>query len=345
MDYGKIISTGFTQAWKYKSLWVLGFLTGGGVGNIPTDWIKGKGDADSFFDWRGYFDGGGFDSFGLADFFAGNILLIVAIIGAFLLVGLIFFILHFIALGGLIDAGGVFKRKGQYTLGNSFRAGASRFWQLLGLGLLLFLVIFAVLAIMIGIGVVFFVISVPLGILSLMVLIPVLIIFIYFTTMVDTYAERLIVLEKRPVFDSIADGFMLFKNNLGPSTIYFLVLIGISIAAAVGIFAIMAGVALPFVALGFVQIWVALLLGIPTVLVIMFLISGYSSAAINLMSTEFYFQVVERSNARPDVVAPDHPVTPPSPTTPPPPPTNPPTGTPPPPSSPPPPSGTTPAGE
>lgn len=321
MDYGKIISTGFTQAWKNKSLWVLGFLAGGGIGNIPTDWMKGSGDAGDFFSWRGYLDGSGFDSLGLADFFAGNILLILAIIGAFLLVGFIFFLLHFIALGGLIDAGGVFKRKGQYSLGSSFKVGLSRFWQLLGLGLLMMLVIIAFLAVMVGIGVAVFLISVPLGFVSLIFLIPLLILFIFFTSMIDLYAERLIVLEKRPVFDSIADGYSMFTKNLGPSTLYFLVLIGISIAAAICVFAIMAGVALPFVALGFIQFWVALLLGIPTVLLILFLISGYSSSALNLMSTEFYYQVVERENERPDAAATDQPGTTPPSITPPTPPT------------------------
>lgn len=337
MDYGKIISTGFTQAWKYKSLWVLGFLAGGGIGNIPTDRMKGTGDAGDFFNWRGLFDGGGFNALGLGDFLAGNILLILAIIGAFLLVGFIFFILHFMALGGLIDAGGVLKRKGQYSLGSSFQAGISRFWQLLGLGLLLFLVVIAALAVMIGIGVAVFLISTPLGFLSLIFLIPVSIVFIYFTSMVNLYAERLIILEKRPVFDSIADGYTMFTNNLGPSTLYFLVLMGISIAAAIGVFVIMAGVAIPFVALGFVQIWVALLLGIPTVLVILFLVSGYTGAAINLMSTEFYFQVAERGKARPDeaALATSPPLgMPPSGTSPPPPP----------PQTTPPPSGTSPSG-
>ena len=35
MDYGKIVSTGWAQAWKHKTLWIFGFLiSGGGGGNI-----------------------------------------------------------------------------------------------------------------------------------------------------------------------------------------------------------------------------------------------------------------------------------------------------------------------
>jgi hypothetical protein len=155
---------------------------------------------------------------------------------------------------------------------------------------------------MILIGVAAFVIHVALGILSLLILIPLLIVIIFMTTITVAMAQRYIVIENRPVFDAIADGYNLWKAHLGPSIVYSLIYLGLSIAVGLGTLVILLFTVMPFIAVGFVHVLMAVLVGIPVVLLILLVVEGFSGSAMNLMTTEFYFQLIEMS--KPPMVQP-----------------------------------------
>jgi len=130
-------------------------------------------------------------------------------------------------------------------------------------------------------------------------------------------AERYIVLKNRPVFDSIADGFTLWTSNLGPTVLYSLIYLGISIGVGLGTLVIFMFVAMPFIAIGFVNLLLALMLGIPVALLVLLVINGFTGSAMHLMTTEFYFQLVGRSEGLAPQVANSEPVITPSPPPPP----------------------------
>lgn len=315
MRYGDIVSFGFKNAWKYKALWVLGFLVSGGGG---TNFRGNFGDNQLPFDdsmFRTWFDNPVFP-----------IAIIALLLGVFLL-AMVFIILSIIANGGLIDAARRIKNGEAVKLGACFKTGASFFWPLLGRALLFFVIIFALLIILIIIGVICFYIKPILGFFSLIFLIPVLLGIIFVFSMLSILSARIIVIEGKPIFDSIADSYTLFKKNLGPMLAFFFIELGLSIAIVLTSLLLFVFLAIPFIALGFVSLWPAIILGFLTLMIVSLPISGYTGASLNLMNTEFYFQVKEEDGNK-IIAFPGEPSgTPPPPPLPPPPynPINPPT--------------------
>jgi len=283
MEYGKIIATGWSQAWKHKTLWIFGFLISGGNGlNI----LNYSEDLDKIGLSQG-------DLYQTRQFIVEHMYLIV-LLGLMAFVAfLIWIVLNKIAIGGMISAAGQMKRGETYSFTRSFGEGASNFWKLLGIGILMFIILAAFIIFLGLIGVAGFLIHVALGILALVVILPILIVGIYIVTITVAMAERFIVLEKRPVFDSISDGYSLWKSNLGPSLIYSLIYLGLSIAIGLGIMVIVLFTVIPFVAVGFVNLLMAILIGIPVILLILLVVEGYTGSAMHLMTTEFFFRLKE----------------------------------------------------
>lgn len=284
MDYGKIITTGFKQAWKYKSLWILGFLVSGGNSfNTGSNWSSGDGDF------------GGLGNFGQyrIESFLQQYLPIILLVGLLLFfIVIIFWILNTIAIGGLIDAARCFKNNEEYRLGKSWSAGVKTFWPIFGLGLLNFIVIFSLVIILIGVGVGCFFIHIAIGIISLLFLIPLLIAIIFVAEVTVAIAKRMIVLDGKPVFDAIGDAVSLWKSKLGSTALYSLIYFGISIGIAIGTLVVMLPVIIPLIGVGIVNIWAALIIGIPVILAIALVVNGYTGASLHLMTTEFYFQLI-----------------------------------------------------
>lgn len=287
MQYGKIVSTGWSQAWKHKTLWIFGFLiSGGGGGNI--------GNFSDKFDKFGLRRG---DLYEIKNFIAEHLYIIALLALVALVAFIIWIILSTISTGGLIDAARQMKRGEPYSFGNAFKTGLAYFWRILGIGLLTFIVIAAFIIFLVLLGVAAFVIHVALGIMSLLILIPILLLGIFVTSITVAMAERFIVIEDRPVFDSISDGYNLWRTNLGTSIVYSLMYVGIGIAVGLATLVIMLFTVIPFVAIGFVNLWMGILIGVPVVLLILLVVDGFSGSAMHLMSTEFYFQLREEGQA------------------------------------------------
>lgn len=310
MDYGKIVSTGWKQAWQHKTLWIFGFfISGGGISysnNISNKFKFGR---------HTKFDLPEVESFLMAHL--GLIFLLVAVaIVAFV----IWIILSTISAGGLIDAAGQLKRGEVYGFAKAFGKGAHYFWRIFGLGLLTFIVAVAFVLLLALFGLIGFLIATALGILSLLILVPVLLIGVFIVTITMAMAQRHIVLRDRMVFDAIAEGFTLWKSHLGPSLLYTLIYVGLGLAVMMGTLLVIFVAIMPFVAVAFVNLIIAILIGIPVLLLILLVVDGLSGSAMHLMTTEFYFQLLEEG--KPADVPPmsDAGTAPPSPPPPPPPP-------------------------
>jgi len=289
MDYGKIISTGWSQAWKHKTLWIFGFLiSGGGGSNLPN--ISEK------FDNFGMGPLGRGDLYHVKEFILEHLYIIALLAAMALLAFLIWVVLSMISTGGLIDAARQMKNNEPFGFGKAFKTGVKYFWRILGISLLTFVVAAAFIVFMILLGVVAFVIHVGVGILALLVLLPILLVGIFVITITVAMAERYIVIHDRPVFDAITEGYNLWKSNLGPSVVFGLIYIGIGIAVGLSTLVVILFAVIPFIAVGFVNWLIAVVIGVPVVLLILLIVEGFSGSAMHLMATEFYYQLLEKSS-------------------------------------------------
>src|SRR5687768_9720574 len=140
MDYGKLIREAWATTWRYRFLWVLGILAGGGVG-VPA--LNG-GSGGSGTGWR--IEQTELEQMNprlagavraITDWSMANAgLLVLAVIGlvVFLLVMLV---LSLIAQGGMARATADLATGQPSSLGRAWRAGTQLFWRYLGLWLVL----------------------------------------------------------------------------------------------------------------------------------------------------------------------------------------------------------------
>ena len=304
MDYGRIISFGFTNAWKYKSLWILGFFISGGMNlNFNTgDFDKGDWDIG-----RGY-------AADIVQRILENPLFILAIIAVILAVILFFIIMGTISVGGLVEAARRFKTNETYRFGEVFGVGVKFFWRILGITLLVFITMIAFIIILVLIGLVAFYIHLAVGILSLLILIPIFIVGVFMVIATSSLAERLVVIRNKDVFDAIGDAYTLWTKNLGPTILYALIYFGISVGVFIATMMVALFIAMPFIGMAFVNWVIALILGVPIVLLALLIIEGFSGSAMHLMTTEFYYQITARLEGLQTAAAGHGPASPPAPT-------------------------------
>lgn len=198
MSYKTLVKESLRIMWKYKYLWLLGFLVslGEGVGHTFTN-FKGKSNI-------------------VANFLAQPGILFLLIL-FWLLLFIILTILNFIAQGGLIHCVNKINRNESTSLGDGWRAGVKNFWGLLGIGILILFAIIAVLAVCALPVIGAFLIHKSLGMLSLLLFIPLFLLAIVIINFVYAYAVRVRVIEKRGVIDSLKEGRSVFKNNFRQS--------------------------------------------------------------------------------------------------------------------------------
>lgn len=287
MDYGKIVSTGWKQAWKHKTLWIFGFFVSGGGLNYMGD-LGDRVKIDRHVN---------LDLYDLRNLVESNLAIILFLMAMGLLAFLVWIILSNISVGGLVGAAGQLKRGDSYSFTTAFKTGLHYFWRIFGLSILMIIVIFAFLIMLVIFGVIAFKLHTALGVLSLLFLLPILIVGIFVVSISWALANRFIANQDRAVFDAIGDGFTLWKSHPGPAMLYTLIYIAIAIGVLIATFIIAASIVLPFVAVAFVNLLLALLAGIPLVLLVLLVIDGFTGSAMHLMTTEFYFQLLEEGTA------------------------------------------------
>ena len=120
MDYGKILSRAWQITWRWKILWILGFLASIG---------QGFGSSGSSYQTRG-------DEWG-GPRIPEEAWVVIAAVGCLaLLLGIALWVLSLIARGGLVTGVQQVEDDGATTLGSAWRAGVGRFWTLLGISIL-----------------------------------------------------------------------------------------------------------------------------------------------------------------------------------------------------------------
>jgi len=188
-----------------------------------------------------------------------------------------------------------------YTLAGSFKAGLHHFWRFLGLFLLSFFVTGISIVVLVLIGVVFFIIHVAVGLISLLFLIPLLILVIFTITNIYSLTQRAMVVRDISIGDALEEAFFLFRNNLLNNLIIFLIHLGLTIGLGLAAAIIWLIASLPIgaivMAMG-VGLVPAMIIGLILGLPVSFVVGGFLGTVFSNIYTYFYFELVEPGGTR-----------------------------------------------
>jgi hypothetical protein len=260
MDYGKVLSRAWEITWRWKVLWILGFLaalgsgTGGGGGGGGGGTSYGTSSSD--WGWWGY-------TFYEPYIPPGIVAAIIGVACLAILVGIAIWVVSVIARGGLIAAVQQVEEEGQTGFGLAWRAGARRFWTLFGISILaaiplIILVVAGIVIIIlmfVGSGFAFTtsdaagVAGIVTSILCGGVFCCGMIIATIILQQIRIYAERAAILEDLGWIEAFSRGWNVLKANVGPTIVFWLIFFLLGIVFFITIAVVLAGTAFPFVAL------------------------------------------------------------------------------------------------
>ncbi len=255
MEYSRIFSRAWAITWRWKVLWVLGFLVSLGRGNMTSSnnmtysfgsesmpsWLADLGSID----WR----------------MLGAVILGLACLGLLLMV--ILWVLSVIARGGLIAGVNQVEEEGSTTLGRAWAVGQRRFWTIFGIGVLAVLPFIIITLIVVAIVIAAVLVTVlggedfwsalgPLWIGLALCLIPlgcVAWIGALVLSLVRIYAERAAIIEDLGWIDAFKRGWEFLKAHVGPTIVVGIVVLVVWILFVVVVAVGMALIAVPFIAL------------------------------------------------------------------------------------------------
>ena len=275
MDYGGLVKRALDIMWKFKYLWVFGFFLefgsggGGWFGNLPEKIRLPVGDF-------------------LSGALIGAIIFLV-LVG--LVVFVLFLIMYIISQGGLIHCVSRIENGENPTLRDGWDAGVKNFWRILGISIMILIFILGSAMITIVPFIMLLLAFKALGIISAIVLLPLFLILFITIILIDLYATRTCIIEGKGVFDSLAGGWEMLKTNLGPSLIVGLIGIGSTMVYVFGF--VVAGLllALPFIALGILNLFLGIFLGVVVGLIYIGVLSAIWGTYIDSVWTLAYLDL------------------------------------------------------
>ncbi len=263
MDYGNVLSRAWEITWRWKILWLLGFLAAlgrGGGGRMEINISTSGGEWSG--EWGGGQIGGQLPGFQIpSEVWAG--LAALACLG--MIIGLIIWVVSIIARGGLIAGVQQVEDEGTTTFGQAWSVGVSRFWTLFGIGFLSaipFLLLGLAAAIYIaltwtsGIGLALQT-GDPTALFSAIgstfcCFFPLCCGMIFLGAVVGqirVYAERAAVLEGLGWIDAFKRGWQVLRENLGPTVVFWLIFIVVGFVLALIVGAVVGVLIAPVIAL------------------------------------------------------------------------------------------------
>jgi hypothetical protein len=251
MDYGRILGRAWEITWRWKTLWVLGFLAALG---------QGTSGLNTTF------------QFGAEDFQSGRIPdinwpvlggALVALTCLALLVGLALLIISIIARGGLVAGVAQAEDEGSTSFARAWAVGATRFWTLVGITVLTALpIILLVAVLLLGIfalagGTAFLSsqgdnsVGPVIGLLFACLCPGFCLVFIvgFVLSLIQLYADRAAILEGLGWIDAFKRGWQVLRANLGPTIVLWLIFLLLSLVIGAIIAAITLPILLPLIAL------------------------------------------------------------------------------------------------
>lgn len=251
MDFGKVLGRAWEITWRWKVLWILGFLATLGKGGGGGGGSSFSGDGS---EWGDTFQQG----------IPGELWTIIAAVTCLaLLIGIAIWVISVIARGGLIAGVQQIEDEGTTSFGAAWRVGVSRFWTLFGIGILasipiIILVIGGLIVLVLmftgsglafdsseaagGIGIAFSILCGGVFCCGMVILGVVL-------DQIRTYAERAAILEGMGWIDAFKRGWEVLKANIGPTIIFWLIFLVIGLVIAVVVGGTVLAAVVPFAAL------------------------------------------------------------------------------------------------
>jgi len=251
MDYGKILGRAWEIIWRWKILWLLGFLAALGSGGSGANTSYRFGEQD--------FQNGTLPNINWP--VIGGALVALACLG--ILVGLALLIISIIARGGLIAGVAQVEDDGSTGFARAWAVGATRFWTLFGIGVLVFLpLLLLIIVVLLG---VFALAGGSAALMSqgeqsvgplvgtfLACLCPgicLLIIFGIVLGQIQIYAERAAILEGLGWIDAFKRGWQVLRANIGPTVVLWLIFLVLGLVIGAIALAVSLPIVLPLVAL------------------------------------------------------------------------------------------------
>lgn len=308
MDYSGLINRAFNLAWKHKIFWVLGFFAAswGYLGGIE-DKLP---DISDEFNWLQDFDFDPHIMDNVSDWIMNGpgIAIAIAMVGFFLLLGLVMFVLHLISVAGLIEGVVRVENGDSHRLKELFKAGTGHFWQFLGLFFLTVFGGFIYFALLI-IPLILIIIALKVfGLFFLIFFIPLALAGVFLLSNLYSLTQREIVLNKTPVFDAIGKTYRLLKNNLGPNIIIFFITTFLWIAIIICALILTIIFAIPAFIIGswsMPLMLIALVVILPIFLSVAIVVEGFLGTFFNSLFTYFYMELQKRSSSEENKSNPD----------------------------------------
>lgn len=253
MDYGRLLNRAWQITWRWKVLWILGFLASLGRMGMGSNNVSYTTDSA---EWQGL------QGLQVPPALVGVICALGCVV---LLLVLAIWVVSIMARGGLIAGVREIEEEGNTTFSSAWRVGRNRFWTLVGIGVLaaipMFILVF-VLALTLAAGIV---VSAQAGagsgdlsgswaLIAPLVLCGTtlccgLILVGLVLGQIRIYAERAAIIEGLGWIDAFRRGWQVLRDNLGPTIVLWLILFVLGMALVVMIAAVTAVLFLPMVAL------------------------------------------------------------------------------------------------
>jgi hypothetical protein len=254
MDYGKVLGRAWEITWRWKILWILGFLVSlgsvsGGGSNVSYQF--GQGDVERW-------------SYELQrpEVVAAIVGVAIAVACVAILIAIALAVVSIIARGALIAGVQEVEETGSTSFGQAWRAGRRRFWTLLGISILAALPV--ILAGLIGAVVITLIVvgavqgggafdrtlgaGIALAVACGGALCCVVVIASVILGAIQVYADRAAVLEGLRWIDAFKRGWQVLKGNIGPTLIFWLLFLVIGLLFAAVVAGAALALALPFFA-------------------------------------------------------------------------------------------------
>jgi hypothetical protein len=266
MDYMQLVKKSIVNAWNYRFLWFFGFFV------AVTDGFGGMQLWDERIEKFDRFEG-----FGRFDYWCWDFdpaLLIMLALLAFAL-WVIFWVMSVISEGSLIH--GISKKEINQETGfaDCWSAGIKNFLRLFGIILLITLLIIFIIFGSILFMVPAYILSVPLGILLTIFILPAIFVIIIVGVSVEGWAIRYAVLNNDPWLEAIKKGWRLFKNNIWKTVAIALLSFFTQLVLWCFLIVGMIILAIPFVIMAFVNFWLGLAPGVMAVIAVVIISSAY----------------------------------------------------------------------
>lgn len=307
IDFVEIIKKSFRYIWKYKYLWLLGLLAGGGgMGFQNSGYTMSGTDFNNLKDFEPFKNSGDVSIQNIGSM-SGRVLgvdsginttiwLVLAITA--LALAVLFIYLSISARGAIVSSVAQIDSGKDLSFSQAWRRGYRYFWRILLLSILFGLIIFIPVLVLGGIivGLILLKLTVTAIILGLLFLL-VFIAFAIYLSLIIPYSERILILENVSSLKSIAEGLKFFNRNWKNAILMYLILMALNIGAGITlvigfgtIMVVLVLIGLLFYAINTVLLWIFGFLAGLAVLGLLLLASGiiqsYNSTAFTLTYRE-----------------------------------------------------------